>query len=221
MGLTIDRVSNWSYKCARFHETVRVMREFVAYQRDATAIALRWVDWFKRWSENIAIPMDEYLMHVLTSCQSRKCNARVMKTVRPVGLFSCMNTILNWRSIATATVVWAAIIRVLVDPAATCTKLCISIGWCEGGGLVHKTKTLSGGSLGSCNEEEQSKLCDLLWIAERFDHKPLERTLRLLVDSSPVCLRVGCIIYRHVCEWRIVRCHGFHIICRRLCLAPY
>lgn len=26
---------------------------------------------------------------------------------------------------------------------------------------VSKTKTLSGGSLGSCIEEEQSKLCDL------------------------------------------------------------
>jgi len=40
---------------------------------------------------------------------------------------------------------------------------------------------LNGGSLGSCNEEEQSKSCDLLWIAERFDHKPLERILRLVV----------------------------------------
>lgn len=38
--------------------------------------------------------------------------------------------------------------------------------------------TLSGGSLGSCDEEEQSQLCVVMWIAERFEHRPLERILR-------------------------------------------
>lgn len=46
-------------------------------------------------------------------------------------------------------------------------------------------KTLSGGSLGSCVDEERSQLCELMWIAGRFEHRLLERTLRLRVLSWP------------------------------------
>ena len=46
-------------------------------------------------------------------------------------------------------------------------------------------KTLSGGSLGSCVDEERSQLCELMWIAGRFEHRLLERTLRLRVNSWP------------------------------------
>lgn len=57
---------------------------------------------------------------------------------------------------------------------------------------VYKVFTLSGGSLGSCVEEEQSKLCKVLWIAGRSDYRLLECTLRLY-SYSHVCQRVGSI----------------------------
>lgn len=51
--------------------------------------------------------------------------------------------------------------------------------------LLIELSTLSGGSLGSCVDEERSQLCELMWIAGRFEHRLLERTLRLRVISWP------------------------------------
>lgn len=61
--------------------------------------------------------------------------------------------------------------------------------------------TLSGGSLGSCDEEEQSQLCVVMWIAELFDHRPLERILRSQdLSWGHVCPSFGT-FYHHVPKW--------------------
>lgn len=68
--------------------------------------------------------------------------------------------------------------------------------------------TLSGGSLGSCDEEEQSQPCVVMWIAERFEHRPLERILRSQ-DSSwgHVCPSFGTIYHLVSKRWL----EGLHV----------
>lgn len=73
--------------------------------------------------------------------------------------------------------------------------------------------TLYGGSLGSCVDEERTKTRDLMWLAERFEHRYLERILRLCVSmamsdwatvyclSHILMIREGCDVSLLLCGW--------------------
>lgn len=80
MGLAIARVSNWSYKCARFNEMMEVMRDDNSIRGTPLPLLERWKNWLS-WSE--FCETHEQTHACLSFRQSIK-NARIMKVIRPV-----------------------------------------------------------------------------------------------------------------------------------------
>jgi hypothetical protein len=50
----------------------------------------------------------------------------------------------------------------------------------------------NGGSLGSCIDEERSKMRYVMWIADPVNHRIFERKLRCSDEGQHVCMRVAC-----------------------------
>lgn len=70
-----------------------------------------------------------------------------------------------------------------------------------GNQLIDMSTTLSGGSLGSCVDEERSQLCELMRSANGLEHRHLERTLRPWVFLWP-----------RLSEGRLINYHDAQIV---------
>jgi len=56
--------------------------------------------------------------------------------------------------------------------------------------IKEKLRIANGGSLGSCNDEERSKMRYVMWIADPVNHRIFERKLRCSDEEQHVCMRV-------------------------------